>query len=116
MDKNVKLKLINKTPWLLEEYCPAAQFANPIAFTILSKKFEMFENWIETVKIPREEFEQLLNRDKDLVDAYLELYSKKATFYKCIISGESYHFQYFIMKKNESLVLLFYRTVEIIEI
>ena len=112
MDKYVKLKLINNTPLLLEEYSPATQFMNPRTFKILSKKFEDFENWTETNKIPRAEFEQLLKGEKELVDAYLDVYAKTATFFTCIIKSEFYHFQYFVMKNDKGLALLFYRTTE----
>lgn len=116
MDRYVKLKLIKNTPWLLQEYSPATQFINPKSFVILSKKFENFESWNETLKISRKEFEELLNGEEVLIDAYLDVYSKKALFYKCIIKGEMYHFQYFVMKNDEVFALLFYRTVETIGI
>jgi hypothetical protein len=116
MDKNVKLKMISKASWLLGEYSPVTHLTNPTLFMVLQNKFEKFEKWYETEQIPRADFEELLKRDEDLVDAYLEVYSKKATFYKCIISDEPRHFQYFIMKKNNALALLFYRNVEIVEI
>jgi len=116
MDKNVKIKMISKASWLLDEYSPVTHHTKPTLFMLLQNKFEKFEKWFETEQIPRAEFEELLNRDSDLVDAYLEVYSKKAIFYKCIISDEPRHFQYFMMKKNNVLALLFYRNVEIIEI
>ncbi len=115
MDRNVKLKLIRNTPLLLEEYRPATQSINPQTFQILSKKFEDFENWKETKKIPRTEFEKLLHGVDDLVDAYLDVYAKKATFYTCILESEFYDFQYFVMKNANGLALLFYRTIETIE-
>ena len=116
MDKFVKIRMISKASWLLGEYEPVTQFSNPQLFMNLHNKFEDFENWNEAEKISKEEFEQHLDRDENLVDAYLDVFSKKATYYKCIINDEPRYFQYFIMKKNKGIVLLYYQNVEIIEL
>jgi len=116
MDKNVKLRLIGRVSWNLEPFSPVTPYINPQTYLILSTKFSKFERWHETEKILREEFEELLKYSEDLIDAYLDVYAKKATFYKCIVSSETRHFQYFMMKSREGLAMLYYREVEIIDI
>ena len=107
MDKNVKLKLIGQASWLLPEFEPISQSSNPLMFLTLLDKFEKFEDWDETEKISKEEFETLLNRNDDLVDAYLDVYTVGANFYRCTVCFEQRVFEHNLMLVNKKIVLLF---------
>src|SRR5687768_5991586 len=116
MEKNVKFKQIGQVSNRFEPFRPINHSTSATLYLILSNQFENFEKWNETQKITREEFEKLLRGEEDLVNAYLDEYSKKAVFYKCTISTEKRVFQYFIMKKSNWIALLFYRDVKVLEL
>ncbi len=116
MEKHVKFKQIGQVSKRFEPFSPINHSTSPALYLILSNQFENFEKWSETEKIERDEFEKLLRGEEDLVNAYLDEYSRKAIFYKCTISLENRVFQYYIMKKSTWIALLFYREAKVLEI
>src|SRR6187455_397637 len=108
MDKHVKLRLIVRSSLFLHEYIPVTQSTNLPMFVLLRNKFEKFQNWKEVEIISREQFEKHINNNADLVDAYLDEYSKKADFYKCTIHHAELNAEYYLMLVNGELTFLFF--------
>jgi hypothetical protein len=116
MEKLVKFKQIGQISHRFEPFSPINHSTNPTLYLILSNQFENFERWTETEKIDRKEFEKLLHGHEELVDAYLDEFSKKAVFYECNLYIEKRVFQYFIMKKSTWIALIFYRNMKVLEL
>ena len=95
---------------------PISKTSNPLVFFALLGKFEKFENWDETVKISQKEFETLLNRNEDLVDAYLDVYSVGADYYRCTVCFEERVFEHNLMCINKKIVLFFIREHAVLKI
>jgi hypothetical protein len=115
MNGKNKISQIGEASWMIEQYTPITSLSNPYLFRILSSRFEKVENTFETIEISRDEFEKLLYSHEELIDVYLDEYSKEAFYFECVITYGPRHFQYFMMKKNNRVVLFFYRNIEYIE-
>lgn len=109
MDKNVKPNLIVEAYLRLPDFEPISKSSNPILFKAFLNKFRKFETWDETFKINKKEFEKHLNSNDDLVDAYLDVYSNGADYYRCTFCYEERVFEHNLMQVNKKIVLFFIR-------
>ena len=93
------------------EYTPFSNDINEFLFSKLEMRLIEVEQWEATFPIDRKIFEDLIINNNELVDAYVELYSKSAKFFvsEMEIRSEVYEFYMMVLKKRISLV--FYRKI-----
>lgn len=114
MEKHVKIKSIAKITRFIQGFYPVTQTTYYPMYMILTNRLSGFKRWPETERISREEFEKELHNDPELVDAYLELFSKKAEFYLCKINYDDLEYHYCIMCMGKQIVMLYYRKILLI--
>jgi len=108
MNKTTQLRLIGLISMTAEQLTPITFTKDSILYSLLLQKLERFERWRNTRKISRQDFEIHLNKSEELVNAYLEVYNKTATFYRCAILYGQIQFDYYVMMRRNRIVLFFF--------
>lgn len=109
MEKRTKIRHIAKVSGYFPGFAPITETSNYPMYMILKVRFENFTRWPETEQISRKEFEKELHNDEELVEAYLDVYSKKAVFYLCRVKFDELEYHYCIMCVEKQIVMLYYR-------
>ncbi len=108
MNKLNQMRLIGLVTLNAKELTPITYVQDSIVYGLLLNKFEKFERWRNTRKVPRQEFEEHLNQSEELVNAYLDTYHKSASFYKCVIKYNQIQFDYYVMMRQKRIILFFF--------
>ncbi|CAN5680257.1 hypothetical protein BH11BAC1_BH11BAC1_16490 [soil metagenome] len=108
MNKLNQMRLLGLASLRTQQLTPITYGKDTIMYATLLNKFEKFEKWRDTKKITRHKFESHLNKSEELVNAYLEVFSKTAGFYKCIVVFGEVRFDYYVMMRYGKIVLFFY--------
>lgn len=111
MEKRTKIRHIAKVSRFIPGFAPITETTNYPMYMILQVRFENFFRWPETEQISRKEFERELHNDEELVNAYLDVYAKKAEFYLCKVTCNDLEYHYCIMCNGKQIVMLYYRKV-----
>ncbi len=114
MEKPIKLRHIAKVSKLTRRFTPITETSNIHLYSILASRFESFRRWPETTKITRCEFEEELHNNPELVDVYIDIFSKQAEFFTCMVNDQDLVYEYCIMCIKKRIVLLYYRDAMII--
>lgn len=110
MNKLNQMRLIGLVSLNTQQLTPITYVRDSILYGLLLNKFERFERWRNTKRITRKDFEVHLNKSEELVNAYLEVFSKTATFYKTAILYGQIQFDYYVMMRRRKIVLFFFHT------
>ncbi len=85
-----------------------------LVYKLLLSKFANFKDWPETKQVSQEDFESAFNDSQELIEVYLDIYTKQAEFYLCKITCDQFIFSYWLMYSNNTIVFLFYNRIQII--
>ena len=104
-------KLLYRTTYFQPEYTPMYEKpGSDILFLFLKDRMEQLMKSKDATLIDRQEYESHLIKNDDLEEAYLELFSLSALFYKCKFEYEGRLMEYFIMYEKRILLVYFKKT------
>ncbi len=109
MDKLNQMRLIGLASLTSEQLSPITNVRDSTLYALLLHKFEKFQKWRNTKKIAQQAFEKHLHRSQKLVDEYIEVYDKAASYYKCIIKYSRLQFDYYVMMKDDKIVFFYFQ-------
>lgn len=93
------------------DYTPYTQ-ADDFLFLRLEAALIEVSQWDDfTSEIERNCFEDLLVNNRDLVNAYVELYSSSARFFTSEMELKEERYEFFMMVREQRIALIFYRKV-----
>ncbi|MBK7887710.1 MAG: hypothetical protein IPJ86_10585 [Bacteroidetes bacterium] len=106
-------KLLYRVTYFFPEYFPIheEEGSGPI-YLFIKDRIEELIKGKDAVFIDRTDFESHLNKRDDLSEAYLDLFSTKAIFYKCRFEYDGIQIDYYIMVEKR-IRLIYYRKVEL---
>jgi hypothetical protein len=114
MAKRNKMWLIGRATRFIPRSSPITLELSNLMYKLLLTKFVDFQKWPETEKVSQEQFETAFNQTQELIDAYLDIYTKQAEFFLCKITCDQFIFSYWIMYSNNKIVFLFYNRIQLI--
>ncbi len=108
MNKLTQMRLIGLASLSTEQLSPITNVKDSTLYSMILHKFEKFQRWRNTKKITQKAFESHLHRSQKLVDEYIEVYDKEASYFKCEIVYNRIQFDYYVMMKANQIVFFFF--------
>ena len=111
MNREIKQRLINRVSNSFSPLTPVTKLNQPILFMLLNNNFLKFERWPETHKVERSDFEAIIKDQPELINAYLDNYCSDLQFYKCVLFFNWDFLEYYILKKDDNIILFSFNRV-----
>lgn len=107
-DRFIKYLTLNKN-----EYTPFSRDINEYLFFRLEERLIEVGQWEATEEIDREKFEEKIGCCAELVNAYIDMYSKSARFFTSEMDVREEVFEFYMLVKNKRIDLIYYRKIPI---
>ena len=94
-----------------DDFTPITMDYSEVIFSKLEMRLIEIEQWEATFEITREEFEKFIDQNDDLVEAYIDMYSRDDGFFVSEMEVEERLFEFYILVKNKRIALVYFRKI-----
>lgn len=95
-----------------DDFTPITKQNGDVIFSKLEMRLIEVGQWEDaTFKIDRQDFEKYLDKNSDLQNYYIEMYSKSDRFFVSEMEIENYIFEFYILIKNERIALIYFKKI-----